>query len=234
MKDNIIVNSICEYLKGKIMSKEMFPGYRIVEDEIANELGVSRTPLRRALTQLQYEGFLEIIPNRGTYVIQSTQQEINWVYEARICIETGLAASIIENATQEDIADLRANYEKQCQLKDNFSIVDYSVLNRDFHLKLTSISQNEYMRKFAEEVYNRIFIFLTYFDNSLNNQNASTVHLRMIEALEKKEYEKFINAIIDDAELGNVDIAKSKGSISHLTKLREAQNGKSETFRRDK
>lgn len=221
MKDNIIVNSICEYLKGKIMSKEMFPGYRIVEDEIANELGVSRTPLRRALTQLQYEGFLEIIPNRGTYVIQSTQEEINWVYEARICIETGLAAGIIENATQKDIDELRANYDKQCELMNNFSIVDYSVLNRDFHLKLTSISKNEYMRRFAEEVYNRIFIFLTYFDNSLNNRNAADVHLKMIEALEKKDYEMLIQAIIDDAELGNVDIARGKKSIVRLTKSDE-------------
>lgn len=218
MKDNIIVNSICEYLKGKIMSKEMFPGYRIVEDEIANELGVSRTPLRRALTQLQYEGFLEIIPNRGTYVIQSTQQEINWVYEARVCIETGLAAGIIENVTQKDIDELRENYQKQCELMNSFSIVDYSVLNRDFHLKLTSISKNEYMRKFAEEVYNRIFIFLTYFDNTLNSRNAASIHLRMIEALEKKDWEMLVQAIIDDAELGNVDIAKRKNTISRPIK----------------
>ena len=65
MKDNVIVNRICERIKNKIVAKEMFPGYRIVEDELSTELRVSRIPLRRALTKLQCKGFLHIVPNRG-------------------------------------------------------------------------------------------------------------------------------------------------------------------------
>ena len=113
LKDNVIVNSICECIKEKILSKEMFPGYRIVEDELSAELGVSRTPLRRALTKLQYEGFLYIVPNRGTYVVQFSPEEIAHIYEARLCLEEGIAPSLMERVTEEDIRDLKAIHEKR-------------------------------------------------------------------------------------------------------------------------
>ncbi|HPX70263.1 MAG TPA: GntR family transcriptional regulator [Bacillota bacterium] len=210
MKDNIIVTRICNHIKAQIMSKEMFPGYRIIEDELASRLGVSRTPLRRAFAQLQYEGFLDIIPNRGTFVIKPTYDEIRRVYEARACLEEGLAASAVNHVTEEDIEDLEENYRKQVAMLDSFNIVDYSALNRDFHMRLAAISNNEYLKKYVEEIHNRIFVFLVYYDNSVNNAGSSVTHKTIIDALKNRDYESLIEGIRADASLGSEDIFRSR------------------------
>ena len=203
LKDNVIVNGICEYIKDKIVSKEMFPGYRIVEDELSSELGVSRTPLRRALTKLQYEGFLYIIPNRGTFVVQSSPEDINKIYTARRCLEQGLAPSIINLATEEDIRDLREINAKINANFDSMSPADYSMLNKDFHLRLINISNNDYLKRYAEEIHNRISLLLIYYDNSSKSLDSVVQHEEMIKALESKNLDALIAAVQNDSQLAN-------------------------------
>lgn len=203
MKDNVIVNSICERIKSKIAAKEMFPGYRIVEDELSTELGVSRTPLRRALTQLQYEGFLHIIPNRGTYVVQSSPEDIAKIYEARLCLEEGLAPSLIELATPKDIDDLTEIHGKISKNIHTMSPTEYSALNKAFHLRLNSISGNDYLKRYAEEIHNRISLLLIFYDNSSNSVDSVLRHEEMIKALKTKDLDALIRALRADSQLTN-------------------------------
>lgn len=203
MKDNVIVNRICEYIKDKIITKEIFPGYRIVEEELSNELGVSRTPLRRALTKLQYEGFLHIIPNRGTYVVQSSPEDIAQIYTARLCLEAGLAPSIVELATQKDIDDLNEIQAKISANIQTMSPTDYSALNKAFHMRLNSISNNDYLKRYVEEIHNRISLLLIFYDNFSNSVDSVLRHEEMIKALKTKDLDAFIRAIRDDSQLTN-------------------------------
>lgn len=203
LKDNVIVNSICECIKEKILSKEMFPGYRIVEDELSAELGVSRTPLRRALTKLQYEGFLYIVPNRGTYVVQFSPEEIAHIYEARLCLEEGIAPSLMERVTEEDIRDLKAIHEKIRADIHTMSPADYSMLNKEFHLRLVGISKNDHLKRFVEEIHNRVALLLIYYDNSSNSIDSVLRHEEMITALEQKNLDALIRAIRADSQLAN-------------------------------
>lgn len=203
MKEKAIVNHICECIKDKILSKEMFPGYRIVEDELAAALGVSRTPLRRALTKLQYEGFLYIVPNRGTYVVQSSPEDIAKIYEARLCLEEGLASSIIELATQKDIDDLTEIHTKISANIHTMSPADYSALNKAFHMRLNGISNNDYLKRYVEEIHNRISLLLIFYDNSSNSVDSVLRHEEMIKALKTKDMDAFIRAIRDDSQLAN-------------------------------
>ena len=203
MKDNVIVNSICERIKSKIVAKEMFPGYRIVEDELSAELGVSRTPLRRALTKLQYEGFLHIVPNRGTYVVQSSPEDIAKIYEARLCLEEGLAPSILELATQKDIDDLTEIHAKISANIHTMSPTEYSALNKDFHIRLNNISGNDYLKRYAEEIHNRISLLLIFYDNSSNSIDSVLRHEEMINALKSKDLNALIRALREDSQLTN-------------------------------
>ncbi len=203
MKDNVVVNSICERIKEKILSKEMFPGYRIVEDELASELGVSRTPLRRALTKLQYEGFLYILPNRGTYVTRFSLEEIAHIYEARLCLEESLVPSLIEQVTEEDIRALTAIHEKIRADIHTMTPADYSMLNKEFHLRLAGISKNSHLKRFLEEIHNRVALLLIYYDNSSNSVDSVLRHREMIKALEQKDPDALIRAIRADSQLAN-------------------------------
>jgi len=220
LKDNIIVNSICQYIKDKIMSKEMFPGYRIVEDELATELGVSRTPLRRALAQLQYEGFLYIVPNRGTFVVQSTYDDIKKIYYARVCLEEGLAPVVIERVTDADIQELEALHGHFRSVIHTVSVPEYTVLNKEFHMRLAAISGNEYLIRYLDEIHNRICILLVYYDGTLSYYLESLEsHEAIIQALKKRDVRGLIEAVRNDARLSNYDSVRSKKAQPPISRL---------------
>ena len=61
-------NVAYEYIKNQIVTKMIFPGNRISDEEVMQETGVSRTSIRAALMRLNYEGFVDMIPNRGAFV----------------------------------------------------------------------------------------------------------------------------------------------------------------------
>lgn len=209
MKDNKTINTICEYIRNKIMTKEMFPGYRIVEEDISAKLNVSRTPIRSAFAILQSEGFVDIIPNKGTFVIQPTREEIVRVYEARVCIESGLLQNVCDRLTDADLKDLKENYAKQIKLVDNFSMLEYSILNREFHIRLAELSQNKYLKRHVSEIYNRVFIYLVFYDNSVSNVGSILTHGNIIQALEARDEKKLLDAVREDAQLAMHDICNN-------------------------
>ena len=210
MKDNKTIDRICETIKQKIITKEIFPGCRLVEEDLAAELGVSRTPLRQALAILKSEGFVDILPNRGTYVIKPTYEETTEVYRARMFLEQGLLSDVFEDLQEEKLAAIRENYEKQMKLGLNFRMLDYSILNRDFHILLASLSRNEYLKRFVMELYNRIFVYLVYYDNSVTNTGSVVTHGKIVKALEERDEAALMSAIREDAELGMHDIGKGR------------------------
>ena len=210
MKDNQTIDRICAHIKRKIMTKETFPGCRLVEEDLAAELGVSRTPLRQAFAILQSEGFVNTIPNRGTYVIQPTYEEIVEVYQARMFLEQGLLADVFETLQEEKLDAIRENYEKQMKLGLNFKMLDYSILNREFHILLASLSKNVYLKRFVMELYNRIFVFLVYYDNSVTNNGSILTHGKIVKALEEREKDALMAALREDADLGTRDIGRGR------------------------
>ena len=211
MKDNKTIDRISDYIKQKIMTKELFPGCRLVEEDIAAELGVSRTPLRQAFAILKNEGFVDIVPNRGTYVIRPSYEEIVEVYQARMFLEQGLLSDVVETLTDDELAPLRENYEKQMKLVLNFRMLDYSILNREFHMLLASLSRNAYLKRFVMELYNRIFVFLVYYDNSVTNNGSILTHGKIVKALEERDGAALMDAIREDADLGIHDLGQGRG-----------------------
>ena len=67
---------VYHYVKNQIVGKSMFPGNRIIEDDIIRETGTSRTSIRPALLRLKYEGLVEMIPNRGAFVAKPSEEDL--------------------------------------------------------------------------------------------------------------------------------------------------------------
>src|SRR6476661_8780080 len=80
---------------------------RLDERQLAADLGVSRTPVREALAQLEREGFVRAIPRRGIYVVRKTKSEVIELITAWAALESMAARLITENATNDEIASLR-------------------------------------------------------------------------------------------------------------------------------
>lgn len=98
---------VCESLREAIRNGVLKPGERIMEIQLAEELGVSRTPVREAIRKLELEGYVAMMPRRGTYVANMSIRDINEIFEIRTALESlsnGLAA---EHITDEELEHLQ-------------------------------------------------------------------------------------------------------------------------------
>ena len=93
-------------LRRAILRGELKPGERLMEIQLANKLGVSRTPIREAIRKLELEGLVHIIPNKGAFVEGVTLQDVKDIYEIRTLLEGLCARWAAERITQEQLEEL--------------------------------------------------------------------------------------------------------------------------------
>ena len=102
---------VCECIRQAIIDGTFSPGERLMEIQMADEMGVSRTPVREAIRKLELEGFVVMIPRRGTYVADISIRDITEIYEIRACLDelaAGLAAVVFGGDMVVDNASLIA------------------------------------------------------------------------------------------------------------------------------
>ena len=97
---------VSETLRQAIQDGVLKPGERLMEIPLAEELGVSRTPIREAIRKLELEGFFVMVPRRGTYVANISLKDITQVFEIRSALEELAAGLAAERITEEEIETL--------------------------------------------------------------------------------------------------------------------------------
>lgn len=199
-KTDIQEGHIYNYVKEQIMTRSIFPGNRIVEDDLSKDFGVSRAAIRHVMTRLESDGFVEIVPNKGAVVSKPTDEEILKVYHARLHLELGVCALAVQNITDEAIDRMEENYTAQVKLKENFSIAEYAELNRAFHWEIVRASNNAFYEKYLNEIYNVINIFMIFYDYTMDNSRSLQTHRLLLDALKDRDLRKVEEAIrLDNA-----------------------------------
>ena len=127
-------------LRQAILSGDLAPGQRLVEEELAAMLGVTRQSLRAALLDLTAEGLVERIPNRGARVRVVTTAEAVAITECRMALEALCAAKAAERITDEEAAQLRELGENLKRAVADGNPLKYSELNRELHRRVGAIS----------------------------------------------------------------------------------------------
>lgn len=207
------VQLVYDDIRNKIIRRQMFPGNRIIEEDLAQELGTSRTSIRSALQQLRQDGFVEIIPNRGSFVVQPTLEDIIALYDVRLTLESGAIKAAVENSTDDTIRYLEHNLRQQLELDKNFSISAYSALNRDFHWQIAKASLNPYYERFLAEVYNKVEVYMLFYDKSIDNSYSYSSHKEMLTAICERDLNRAEAAVIADNEKALADIRYSFASV---------------------
>ena len=149
-----------ETLKHAIITGDLPAGSRIVETDYAERMHISRTPLREALRKLERDGLVEYMLRRGVIVRAFTIADVEEIYTIRNCLEMLTLPAIIQNATADDIARLRAILNEMDPLTENGDVTALSPRARRFHTELTAISglkrtiraiegQDEYITRFS-------------------------------------------------------------------------------------
>ena len=134
---------VCESLRSAISKGVLKPGERLMEIQLAEELGVSRTPVREAIRMLELEGYVVRLPRRGTYVSSLTIRDVNEVFEIRTSLESLAAALASERITDEEMDNLQrflVQFANDIKNGDMEHIVDTDM---KFHDALYKASRND-------------------------------------------------------------------------------------------
>lgn len=126
----VLPNSVTTILRQAILKGELKPNERLVQADIADQLGVSRMPVREALKTLELEGLVSLEPHKGAVVNSLTLEDIDEIYELRTIIEPFTLKKSLPNLTLDDVLQLERLHEKMLKTTD---IETYVSLNNQFH-----------------------------------------------------------------------------------------------------
>jgi len=181
-------------LKDVIVSLDVYDGpneVRLDERRLAQDLGVSRTPVREAMAQLEREGFVRSVPRRGIYVVRKTKQEVIQMITAWAALESMAARLITQNATDEEIASLRKMFTTFVGDEVLAHLDEYSEQNIQFHQTIISLSGNTVLSSLAENLFThmRMIRRKTIVERDRAERSIQD-HLHIIEALEKRQTDR--------------------------------------------
>jgi DNA-binding GntR family transcriptional regulator len=143
-----VVDQVHAELLERIVAGELPPGSRLRQEALADELGVSRTPLREALARLVSEGLVEFVPNRGATVASRDFSDMEQAWRARFVLEPGAARLAAERREPAAIERMRESVVRQRSVADD--VTASFALNREFHLALVAASGNTHLLRFSE------------------------------------------------------------------------------------
>src|SRR5881227_208995 len=130
-------------LRDVILSIDVYGGpgeVRLDERALAQDLGISRTPVREAMAQLEREGFVRSVPRRGIYVVRKTKQEVIELITAWAALEGMAARLITQQASDQEIAPLRAMFATFEDGTLHAKLDEYSEVNIEFHQTIIRMS----------------------------------------------------------------------------------------------
>lgn len=145
-----LYEEVAELLRQRIFRRELEPGSWIDELKIAEEYGISRTPLREALKVLAAEGLVTMKVRRGAYVTEVSEKDLADVYHLLSLLESDAGGVVAERASDEEIASLQALHaelEAAVDERDRFFAI-----NEQFHMRLLELARNRWREQMVADL----------------------------------------------------------------------------------
>ncbi len=160
---------------------------RLDERYMAEQLGISRTPIREALARLEQEGFVEIAPRKGIYIQRKSLGEILEMITVWAALESLAARLACERASDSEIARLRQIGTQFTKDKAKAHLREYSEANIEFHLCMLGLSKCEMLQDIAEGLFNHLRAVRRKALRDSSRADRSVVdHMNIIEAVEDR------------------------------------------------
>jgi len=181
-------------LRSAITSMDIYAGDeapRLDERRLAEDLGVSRTPIREALSRLAQEGLVEMIPRRGTFVARKSKQEILEIISVWAALESMAARLATRVASDGEIGQLRKLFVTFDAPNGAQALIDeYSDTNIQFHQRIIALSRNELLKQMADALFVHMRAIRARTITERDRADRSIIdHLHIIEAIEARDTE---------------------------------------------
>jgi len=180
-------------LKQAIMDADIYAHrdeIRLDERQLSQALGVSRTPIREAMSLLEQQGFLRTVPRRGGFIVRKTKKQIIEMIEVWAALESMAARLATVNASDADIASLRTMFDEFRHSTPGDHIHEYSDANIAFHQAIIRLSGSHLMGKTIDELFIHVRA-IRRMTISQRDRAARSIkdHMKIIEALEARDTE---------------------------------------------
>jgi DNA-binding GntR family transcriptional regulator len=215
-------------LKDVILSLDIYnsPGeVRLDERQLASDLGISRTPVREAMVQLEREGFVRSVPRRGVYVVRKTKHEVVELITAWAALECMAARLATENATDEEIAGLRAMFATFENGHLHAKLDEYSEVNIEFHQAIIRMSKNRVLIDLAANLFAHMRMIRRKTIGEEDRADRSIRdHMNIIQAIEARDTAR-AEELVRNHALGLADHVARHADYLDQNNIREATHG---------
>jgi DNA-binding GntR family transcriptional regulator len=178
-------------IRDKILNFEILPGVKVPDKDIAEEMGISRTPVREALFRLAENGLIHAKPNRGFTVRTYTAKEVEDLYNMREALE-GLAVKLtIRNINESKIKSFYDLMERYKNLLNTNDVLTFNKLDQEFHDLIAKHSENEFLKQNLRSMHDKVWLirrYLYFLPGTF--QEAYEEHSNIIECVEKRNTNK--------------------------------------------
>ncbi|TBH17482.1 GntR family transcriptional regulator [Thermus thermamylovorans] len=212
-RPNQVREAVYRHLKDLLLSGRFAPGERLSEPLLAQELGVSRTPVREALMRLAEEGLVELVPGKGARVRAFSPEEVEEVYGVRALLEGEAAREAAQRATPWELTELEA-YLKAI---DEVAAEDYpEQMRRDleFHRALVRLSGNKTLFRLYEDLLSSLALVRSALPTLSQEAATRREHWAILEALRRRDPEGAKRAV--EAHVGrfrDLVVRRLKGGV---------------------
>lgn len=205
-------------LRKKILSHELKFGEKVLIDEIASQLGVSRTPVKDAVNRLALEGLVEKVARRGTFVTTLTLRDVAELFDLRLLLELYAAEKVLENSRVElllaEMEKCMANIDRAAN-SDDPDYDAYMSWNRNLHLSLIRLADNNRLLQMYKSLNIHLQVARVHYSHSIEDvAQTQQEHQVIYEAFENGNWEQVKRAI--STHINNVKTEVLKTLEAHV------------------
>lgn len=183
-------------LRQAILRGELKPGERLMEIQLANKLGVSRTPIREAIRKLELEGLVLMIPRRGAEVAEITEKSLRDVLEVRRALEELSVKLACERITEEQIEELKVAAKEFERVLKNGDVTAYAEADVKFHDIIYYATDNQRLIALLYNLREQMYRYrVEYLKRTEVHEKLLAEHQYIIEMLENRNQEEAIAAV---------------------------------------
>lgn len=212
---SVLSTRIADSLRDSILAGELVPGERIRQEEIADQFGASRIPVREALRILVTDGLVNMVSNSGAWVSSLTQQECSEHYQIRERLEPLLLRFSLPILSDEQIDHLASLVE---QMKSSDDIETFMKLDREFHWASYAGAESATLTEFIERLWNTTQPYRRVFTRMVRSEGIEVTHLEhelLVEAIKRRDSEEAERILLGHIRRTRVELDRHPEVFAH-------------------
>lgn len=178
-------------LREAILKGDLAPGERLMEIKLANQLGVSRTPIREAIRKLELEGLVVMVPRKGAEVAKITEKDLRDVLEVRASLEELAITLACERITDEKIAELKSALEQFRTVIKGKDVTKIAQMDVAFHDVIFEATQNARLVQMVNNLREQMYRYrLEYLKDFSTHNRLDEEHVKIFEAVSARDIKR--------------------------------------------